>query len=179
MVINQITWAECRLILNNFLSPKQLSSPPQPNVEAHPAKGTAGRHSQQGPCPCIQNEHFCVPDSGSPAEGRRGAGPASPGRLHLPLLHPFLPLDVHSGLSHQTLKCSGKTQGEELELEVPPAVKEGGGAVPAPWGRGGCSSSLPRRVGGHGTQRKGPFSLARKWKMGRKFFKSKKWKRGN
>lgn len=157
MVINQITWAECRLILNNFLSPKQLSSPPQPNVEAHPAKGTAGRHSQQGPCPCIQNEHFCVPDSGSPAEGRRGAGPASPGRLHLPLLHPFLPLDVHSGLSHQTLKCSGKTQGEELELEVPPAVKEGGGRCLLRGGGVGAVAASPGGLEGTARKERGPF----------------------
>lgn len=64
-----------------------------------PADGAARRYSQQGPCLCLQIQHFLLPELRLPGRGQLGSSQRRGGRTSfscwIPLLHPLLSFDFH------------------------------------------------------------------------------------
>lgn len=108
-----------------------LPSGPQ---ELTQQKGQQEDTAERAHVSVLRTSTSCFLDSGSPVEASWGAA----SQRWIPLLYPFLSLHAHSrpGTEGTRLeKCRGRTPGEELGPEAPPAVSGEQGVCLS--GRGG------------------------------------------
>ena len=131
---SHIPWVECPVTLyGNFLSQETSASSfplhPQPQGLAQ-QKGQQEDAARRAHVSVLRVSTSCFLDSGSQGEARRGAA-GGEGQDQLLLLAgssasppPLLWPSPWPGAEGTRLeKCSYRTQGEELGLEVPPAVQ--------------------------------------------------------